>query len=195
MKIVLASGNRGKLAELGEMLAPLGVTLQSQAELGIAPAPEEGLTFVENALDKARHASAHSGLPAIADDSGLAVPLLGGAPGIRSARYAGVDADDQANITKLLAALGEARRPAASFFCALVFLRHAEDPAPLIATARWHGLILEELRGGGGFGYDPCFYLPDLGRTAAQLDPAEKNRISHRGRATAALLEQLRAEL
>ncbi|MEQ8484755.1 MAG: RdgB/HAM1 family non-canonical purine NTP pyrophosphatase [Pseudomonadales bacterium] len=196
MNIVLASGNRGKLTELAALLAPLGIGLQSQAELGVEPAPEVGLTFVENALDKARHASRLTGLPAIADDSGLVVPALGGAPGIRSARYAGDDADDQANNAKLIGALaGAGPNPDAHYYCALVYLRHPEDPAPLIGTARWHGTILREPRGSGGFGYDPLFYLPALGCTAAEMAAADKNRLSHRGRAVAALIEALRGEL
>lgn len=196
MKIVLASGNRGKLGELAALLAPLGIGLQSQAALGVEPGPEEGLTFVENALEKGRHAARRTGLPAIADDSGLVVPVLGGAPGIRSARYAGDAADDAANNAKLIGALaGAGPEPDAHYYCALVYLSHPEDPAPLIATARWHGVILREPRGSGGFGYDPLFYLPELGCTAAELPAAEKNRISHRGRAVAALIETLRGEL
>ncbi|MFU8814270.1 MAG: RdgB/HAM1 family non-canonical purine NTP pyrophosphatase [Pseudomonadales bacterium] len=195
MKIVLASANRGKLVELAELLAPLGITVESQAAFGIEPAPEERSTFVENALDKARHTSLHSGLPALADDSGLVVPALGGAPGIRSARYAGADGDDAANNAKLIAALADVANPRAHFYCALVYLRHPQDPAPLIATARWHGEILTSPRGHSGFGYDPLFYLPELQRTAAELEPAEKNRRSHRGQAMTSLLEQLRLEL
>ncbi|HEX7034590.1 MAG TPA: RdgB/HAM1 family non-canonical purine NTP pyrophosphatase [Pseudomonadales bacterium] len=195
MKIVLASSNPGKLAELGALLAPLGLEIESQSALGIPPAAEERLTFVENALDKARHASRHSGLPALADDSGLVVPALGGAPGIRSARYAGPDADDRANNAKLIAALEGVDRPAAHYYCALVFLRHPEDPAPVLATARWHGVIVREPLGTGGFGYDPHFYLPELGCTAAELERSEKNRLSHRGRALAALAAELRDAL
>jgi len=195
MKIVLASGNRGKLNELRTLLEPLGISVESQAALGIRPAPEEQLTFAENALEKARHAARQSGLPAMADDSGLVVPALGGAPGIRSARYAGTEGDAAANNAKLVAALSEAEHPAAHFYCALVYLRHPEDPAPLIATARWHGTIVREPRGSGGFGYDPHFYLADLGRCAAELSAAEKNRLSHRGQAMAALLGQLREEI
>jgi XTP/dITP diphosphohydrolase len=194
MKIVLASGNAGKLAELVTLLAPLGIDVVSQSSLGITGAPEERTTFVENALDKARHVSRLSGLPALADDSGLVVPALGGAPGIRSARYAGGSADDAANNAKLLAALAGVDRPAAHYYCALVYLRHPEDPAPIIATARWHGTIIDSPRGHGGFGYDPLFYLPELGRTAAELDAQEKNRRSHRGQAMADLLEQLRRD-
>lgn len=192
MKLVLASGNRGKLAELRALLEPLGIGVESQAELDIRPAPEERPTFVENALDKARHAARHSGLAALADDSGLVVPMLGGAPGIRSARYAGEGADAAANNAKLVAALGDAERPPAHFYCAVVLVRSAADPAPLVATARWHGVLLKEPRGSAGFGYDPHFYLPDLACTAAELAPERKNRLSHRGRAVAALLEQLR---
>lgn len=195
MKLILASGNRGKLAELRAMLEPLGVEVESQAALGILPATEDRATFVENALDKARHAARQSGLAALADDSGLVVPMLGGAPGIRSARYAGDDADEVANNAKLVQALGGAERPAAHFYCAVVLLRHPDDPAPLVATARWHGEILREPRGAAGFGYDPHFYVPECGCTAAELDAADKNRRSHRGQAMAALIESLRAEL
>lgn len=195
MKIVLASGNRGKLDELQALLAPLGMTVESQAALGIVAPAEERPTFVENALDKARHAARESGLPALADDSGLVVPALGGAPGIRSARYAGAEADAAANNAKLVAALGDLERPPAHFFCALVYLRHPEDPAPLIATARWHGVIVRAPRGDAGFGYDPHFYLPELDCTAAELPAAEKNRRSHRGQAMAALLDELRREI
>jgi XTP/dITP diphosphohydrolase len=195
MKIVLASGNRGKLAELNALLTPLGIHIESQTAMGIRPLAEERTTFIENALDKARHVSRQSGLAALADDSGLVVPMLGGAPGIRSARYAGDQEDAGANNAKLIAALGDSERPAAHFYCALVYLRHPDDPAPLLATARWDGVIVREPRGQGGFGYDPHFYLPDLGCTAAELPAAEKNRSSHRGRAMAALLEQLRGEV
>jgi XTP/dITP diphosphohydrolase len=192
MRIVLASGNRGKLAELAELLAPVGIDLVSQSALGIEAAPEERATFVENALDKARHVTQSAGLPALADDSGLVVPALGGAPGIRSARYAGAHGNDAANNAALLAALVDREDRRAHFYCALVLLRHAEDPAPVIATARWDGVVLREPRGGSGFGYDPLFYLPELDRTAAELAAEEKNRISHRGQAMANLLEQLR---
>jgi len=194
MKLILASGNRGKLAELRAMLEPLGVEVESQAALGILPAAEDRATFVENALDKARHAARQSGLAALADDSGLVVPMLGGAPGIRSARYAGDDADAAANNAKLVQALGDAERPAAHFYCAVVLLRHPDDPAPLVATARWHGEILREPRGDAGFGYDPHFYVPECGCTAAELTAADKNRRSHRGQAMTALLESIRAE-
>ncbi|MEZ5558487.1 MAG: non-canonical purine NTP pyrophosphatase [Pseudomonadales bacterium] len=208
MKIVLATGNRGKLAELEALLAPLGIELVSQASLGITPAPEVRGTFVENALDKARHAARGAGLPALADDSGLVVPCLGGAPGIHSARYAALadpatpdagrqaNASDAANNARLLRELGDrlagGARPAAYFFCSLVLVTHADDPAPLIASARWHGEICATARGSNGFGYDPHFYLPALGCTAAELDAASKGRLSHRGQATALLLRELR---
>jgi XTP/dITP diphosphohydrolase len=195
MRIVLASGNRGKLAELAELLAPLGIELETQAALGIDAAAEVRATFVENAIDKARHAARLSGLPALADDSGLVVPALGGAPGIRSARYAGADADDAANNARLVAALAGATEPRAHFYCSLVYLRQPDDPAPIIATASWHGVILTKPRGRAGFGYDPLFFLPELGLTAAELEPAVKNRQSHRGRAMAILVEQLRQAL
>jgi XTP/dITP diphosphohydrolase len=195
MKIVLASSNRGKLEELRALLEPLGLSVERQAALGIVPGPEDRATFVENALDKARHASRQSGLAALADDSGLEVPMLGGAPGIRSARYAGDEADDTANNAKLVAAVGDAHRPVAHYFCAVVLLRHPDDPAPLIATARWPGVIVAQPRGAAGFGYDPHFYVEALGCTAAELRAADKNRLSHRGQAMAALLDQLRQEL
>ena len=195
MKIVLASGNRGKLAELKALLSPLGISVASQSAMGIRPIAEQRSTFIENALDKARHASREAGLPALADDSGLVVPLLGGAPGIRSARYAGAAGDDRANCAKLVAALAGVELAAAHFYCALVYLRHPEDPAPLVATARWEGRIISKPRGDAGFGYDPHFYLPELDVTAAELPATEKNRLSHRGRALALLLLQLRGEL
>lgn len=199
MKVVLASANAGKLKELVELLAPLGISVDSQAAFGIAPAPETGSTFLENALGKARHASALAGLPALADDSGLVVPVLGGAPGIRSARYAGEPGDSAANNAKLVAAIGGAsgntEPPAAHFYCALVFLRFPEDPAPLVATARWHGVIVRQPRGQAGFGYDPHFLVPELNRTAAELDADTKNRLSHRGQAMQMLLAELRRAL
>ncbi|MDP6375093.1 MAG: RdgB/HAM1 family non-canonical purine NTP pyrophosphatase [Pseudomonadales bacterium] len=194
MEIVLASSNRGKLHELGILLAPLNLALCPQAELGIESAPETATTFVENALEKARHASAIALRPAIADDSGLVVPALGGQPGIYSARYAGAGADDSSNNAKLLAECRGIADRRAYFYCALVFLRSKDDPAPLLATAAWHGTLIETPRGENGFGYDPLFLLPDLGKTSAELDPRDKNRLSHRGQATAALVEALRAE-
>lgn len=193
MKLVLASGNAGKLAELRELLADGGFELHAQSEFGVDDAEETGLTFVENAILKARHAARATGLPALGDDSGLCVDALGGAPGLYSARYAGAHADARANIDKLLAALEhvpDAGR-GARFYCVLALLRHAEDPQPLIAEGLWRGRILRERRGEGGFGYDPVFYDPERGCSAAELDAALKNRISHRGRALAALRERL----
>ena len=182
-RVVVATGNPGKVRELSSALAPLGFELEAQGELGIAAAPETGLTFVENAIAKARHAAGESGLPAIADDSGLVVAALGGAPGIRSARYAGERAGDAENNAKLLREIAGRDDRTAYFTCCLVFLACHDDPAPVIATARWTGRIVDSPRGNNGFGYDPHFYLPALGKTAAQLTLADKNRLSHRGQA------------
>jgi XTP/dITP diphosphohydrolase len=192
-RIVVATGNRGKLAELSRLLAPTGIELCAQSEMGIEPPEETGLTFIENALLKARHASAASGLPALADDSGLAVDALGGAPGIYSARYAGENADDEGNNRKLLECIagGAPDARTARYHCALVLLRHPADPLPLVCSASWEGAILQAPRGAGGFGYDPLFLLPSLGLTAAELEPALKNRVSHRGRALQMLLAAL----
>ena len=194
MSVVLASNNAGKLAELRPLLASLGLELTSQGALGIEAAPEEGLTFVENAISKARHVCSAAKQPAIADDSGLVVPDLGGRPGIRSARFAGDAATDAENNARLVAELAGRERVPAHYYCALVYLRDATDPAPLIATARWHGEIITRPRGIGGFGYDPHFLIPDLDQTAAELKPQTKNRLSHRGQATARLLEMLREQ-
>ena len=192
-RVVVATANAGKVRELTKALAPLGFELLIQGELGIESLPEVGCTFVENALAKARHASRESGLPAIGDDSGLVVPALGGAPGIRSARYAGEPADDQRNNAKLRRALaGEANRDA-FFTCTLVYLDAADDPAPQIATARWHGTLIDAPRGRNGFGYDPLFLVAELGKTAAELGLAEKNRLSHRGRACRRLAALLKS--
>jgi len=194
---VLASDNRGKLAELRELLRGAGLPLEvvAQADLGVSQVSEDGVTFVENALAKARHAARATGLPAIADDSGLCVGALGGAPGVRSARFAGEAADDRANVTKLLAALAsvpESEREAC-FHCVLVALESAEDPVPLIAHGEWRGRIAAAPRGADGFGYDPVFIDPATNRTAAELPPGAKNRVSHRGRALRALAAGLRA--
>lgn len=190
---VVASANPGKLAELRMLLGSLQLELVSQSELGIAAAPETADTFIENALAKARHAAAASTLPAIADDSGLLVAALAGAPGVRSARFAGEHADADANNTKLLEALAGVPDGArgAEFYCVLVALEAPNDPAPLIASGRWSGSIADAARGRGGFGYDPLFVDAATGRTAAELSPAEKNAVSHRGRAIASLREQL----
>ena len=195
-KLVIASSNAGKLAEFGELFADrTGIQLLSQGALGVSDTEETGLTFVENALLKARHASRETGLPSLADDSGLCVDALGGAPGLYSARYAGMGADASSNIAKLLAALQgvPTLQRGAHFYAVIVLLRHAEDPQPLIAEGVWSGIILEEPRGIGGFGYDPVFLDPTQGRSAAELEPALKHRISHRGRAIAALRENLSA--
>ena len=189
MRIVLASGNAGKVVELEQLLAGSGVELVPQTALGVSDADETGLTFVENALIKARHAARATGLPALADDSGICVDALDGAPGLYAARYSGVHGDSAANNAKLLRELAGVpmEKRGAYFIAVLVLLRHADDPAPLIAEGRWHGRILEAPRGEGGFGYDPLF-LPngsDLG--AAEIESALKNRMSHRGQALAVL--------
>lgn len=193
MKVVLASGNKGKLAELGDLLSPSGLELLPQGALGITDPVEDGHTFVENALIKARNAARLSGLPALADDSGLIVDALGGAPGLISAHYAGVHGDAAGNIAKLLGELRgiPAERRTARFYCCLVLLRHAEDPQPLIAEGEWPGLILDAPRGDGGFGYDPVFFDPATGLGAGEMPPEMKNPISHRGRALALLKARL----
>lgn len=191
-KIVLASGNAGKVKEFTRLFADLGITIVPQKDLGVKDVPETGTTFVENAIIKARHAARETGLPAIADDSGLVVNTLGGAPGIYSARFAGTDANDGDNITKLLAELADNPDRRAHFFCLLVFMRHGDDPVPLISQGYWHGTITKEKAGNSGFGYDPVFYVPSHECTAAELDRQVKNQISHRGQAMAFLHEQLR---
>jgi XTP/dITP diphosphohydrolase len=192
-KIVLASGNQGKLAELSDLLGDSGIELVAQSSLGVSDADETGLTFVENALLKARHASRITGLPALADDSGLCVDALDGAPGLYAARYAGVHGDSAANNAKLLRELaGVGREQRGAYFIAvLVLLTHSEDPAPLIAEGRWHGRILEAPLGAGGFGYDPLFLPDGHAQSAAQMDAPLKNRLSHRGQALAALRARL----
>ncbi len=194
-RLVLASGNTGKYRELAALLEPLGTDLALQSEWYVAPVPETGLTFVENALIKARHAARVTGLPALADDSGLMVDALEGEPGLHSARFAGPEATDADNVAKLLDSIGDVppARRGATFVCVLVLLRRAEDPAPLICEGQWRGCIAEAPRGEAGFGYDPVFWVPGDECTAAELDPARKNRISHRGRALAALADRLAA--
>jgi XTP/dITP diphosphohydrolase len=193
-RIVLASSNPGKLKEFGALLADSGLEVVPQASLGIEDAEETGLTFVENALIKARHAAQASGLPALADDSGLCVDYLHGAPGLYSARYSGGHGDAAANNAKLLRALEgvPARQRCAFFIGVLVLLRHADDPAPVIAEGRWHGRILAEERGTGGFGYNPVFLPDGYEQSVAEMDDALKNRLSHRGQALAQLRERLR---
>ena len=194
-QLVLASNNVGKLAEFRRFFADSGITVLPQAELGVEDISETGLTFIENALLKARHAARVTGLPALADDSGLCVDALGGAPGLYSARYAGAHGDARANNDKLLRALSDVpdARRGAHFHCTLALLQHAEDPAPLIAEGRWHGRVLHAPRGEHGFGYDPLFLDPASGLSASELAPADKNRVSHRGLAMIAL-HQLLAE-
>ena len=189
--LVLASHNRGKLAEFDRLLAPLGFAIQTQAALNISEAEEPHATFVENALAKARHAARESGLPALADDSGICVPALGGAPGVFSARYAGEPKSDAANNAKLVADLQAHEDKSAYYYCVLVYLRHADDPQPVIADGRWHGNIIDQPRGQGGFGYDPHFWLPSLNKTAAELTAEEKNQVSHRAQALRILIAQL----
>ena len=193
MKLVLASSNPGKLVELRELLADTGIELVAQSDLGVDDAEETASTFVENALLKARHASAITGLPALADDSGICVDALGGAPGLYSARYSGVHGDAQANIDKLLLAMKDVPegQRAAHFYAVIVLLRHPGDPQPIIAEGVWPGLIIDQRRGSGGFGYNPVFLDPDYGLTAAEMDTELKNRLSHRGRALAALRAKL----
>ena len=192
-KVVLATGNAGKVRELAEPLAAFGLDIVAQTDLGVDAPEETGLTFIDNALLKARHAAQLTGLPAIADDSGLAVEALNGAPGIWSARYAGEDASDRQNLDKLLVAMKdvpEDKRHAA-FHCVLVYLRHANDPTPLVFHGRWPGVITREAHGEGGFGYDPVFLLPESGKTAAEMTKAEKLAVSHRGQALKQLLDAL----
>jgi len=196
-RLVLASNNPGKLREFRQMLAPLGMEVVPQADLGVSEVEEPHGTFVENALAKARHASKNGGLPAFADDSGICVGVLGGAPGVQSARYAGSaggarEAQDARNNRKLVEALAGSTDRRAHYYCVIVLVRHAEDPEPLIAEGRWHGEVIAAPRGSGGFGYDPHFLVPDLGRTAAELMPDEKNAISHRGQAMRRLVEMLK---
>lgn len=194
-KIVLASNNAKKLKELSALLTPLGIQLIPQGELGVPEAEEPHHTFLENALAKARHAAQLTGLPALADDSGLCVKALGGAPGVQSARYAGEPKSDARNNEKLLAALTGVADRRAHFVSLLVLVRHGDDPQPLVAEGAWHGEIIDQYRGEGGFGYDPLFYVPAEKATAAELSAEVKNRLSHRGQAMARLLERLKLEL
>ena len=190
-KLVIASNNPGKLREFQFLLAPLGIEVLTQAQLGIDEAEEPHCTFVENALAKARHVSRLSGLPALADDSGICVTALGVAPGVLSARYAGEPKFDQRNNEKLMQMMGGVADRRAHYYCVLVLLRHADDPQPLIAEGEWHGEIAQQTSGEGGFGYDPLFWLPQFGKTSAQLEREQKHAISHRGKALKVLLEKL----
>ncbi len=191
---MLASGNAGKLREFSELLGSTGLILVRQSELGIEPPPETGMTFLDNALIKARNAARISGLPAIADDSGIEVDALGGGPGVHSARYAGDNASDEVNLAKLLAELEGVPRPrrGARYRCIIVYVRHADDPQPLVGEGTWEGEIISDRRGRGGFGYDPSFVPAGDSRTVAEMPAAEKNAVSHRGQAMRAFLEQLR---
>jgi XTP/dITP diphosphohydrolase len=193
-RVVLASGNAGKLREFSELLGPSGLALVRQSDLGIEPPPETGATFLENALIKARNAARISGLPAIADDSGIEVDALGGGPGVYSARYAGENASDEDNLAKLLTELEGVPRPArgARYRCVIVYVEHADDPRPLVGDGTWEGEIIAARRGNGGFGYDPSFVPVGETRTVAEMSPAEKNAVSHRGQAMRAFLEQLK---
>ena len=193
-KVVLATGNAGKVRELASLLGDFGFDVVAQTALNVESVEETGLTFIENAILKARHAAKVTGLPAIADDSGLAVDALGGAPGIYSARYAGEDASDEQNLQKLLIALEDVpdARRGAQFHCVLVYLRHADDPTPLVCHGVWSGVITRQPAGSGGFGYDPIFFVPSEDKTAAKMSREEKITISHRGKALKLLLEALR---
>ena len=192
-RLVIASNNSGKLREIGEILAPLGIEVLPQSAFNVPEAEEPYATFVENALAKARHAAQRTGLAALADDSGICVDALGGAPGVQSARFAGEPKSDRRNNERLLQMLEHETHRKAHYYCVMVLMRHAEDPQPLIAQAEWRGEILRVPRGGGGFGYDPLFLDHPSGKTGAELEPAEKNRISHRGKALAALVNMLKA--
>lgn len=192
-KIVLATGNQGKVKELASLLAEQNFEVIAQSEFNVPDVPETGTTFVENAIIKARHAAKITGLPAIADDSGLEVDALNGAPGVYSARYAGPEANDSDNNQKLLAELAgvEANKRTARFHCVLVYMKHAKDPTPIICHGVWEGSIIEEPSGDNGFGYDPLFWQESLQKTSAQLEKVEKNKLSHRGKALALLVEKL----
>ena len=195
MDVIFASGNAGKVTEMQQLLAPVGLQLKSLKDFGLSGAEETATTFVENALIKARAAAHSAQLPAIADDSGLVVRALNGEPGVYSARYAGEDGNDAANNTKLLAKLSNQEDRRAYFFCCLVFLQHPNDPTPKIAFGRWHGEILQQPQGDGGFGYDPLFYVADQRATAAEMNSTLKNQLSHRGQACQALLAQLQNQI
>lgn len=189
--LVLASNNPGKLAEFGTLLAPLGLALKPQGAFNVDEAEEPYCTFLENALTKARHAARATGLPALADDSGICVNALGGAPGVLSARFAGLPKSDTRNNAHLVTALAPHTDKSAYYYCVLVLVRHADDPQPVIADGCWSGEIVDTPRGAGGFGYDAHFWLPGMQKTVAELSPADKNRLSHRGQALRALVEKL----
>ena len=193
-KIVIASGNAGKLREIGHLLAPLQIEATPQALFNVSETDEPHCTFIENALAKARHACKQTGLPALADDSGICVNALNGNPGVLSARYAGGLKSDERNNRKLIEVLRDRLDRRAHYYCVIVLMRHPADPQPIIADASWHGEIILEPRGKGGFGYDPYFFLPELGKTAAELPMEQKNQISHRGKALGRLVESIKEE-
>ena len=190
-KLVIASNNAGKIREIRHLLAPLGTEVMPQSEFKVPDVDEPHRTFIENAIVKARHACAWTGLPSLADDSGICVNALNGQPGVLSARFAGEQKSDERNNRKLIDALANRPDRRAHYYCVIVLLRHADDPQPIIADGVWHGEIMPDKRGEGGFGYDPYFFLPDLGKTAAELPMDQKNRISHRGQALSRLLARL----
>lgn len=194
-KIVIASGNPGKLREIGRILEPLDFQVVPQSDFGVPECPEPHVTFIENCLAKARHAALHTGLPALADDSGICVDALNGAPGVYSARYAGEPKSDQRNNEKLIKALSGEPNRKAHYYCVIVLVRHPDDPQPLIAEGSWHGEIIDTPRGENGFGYDPYFFLPEFGKTGAELEPDHKNAISHRGKALDLLVRKLNEDL
>jgi len=191
-QLVLASDNEGKIREIRRILAPLGIEVLPQAHFNVPAADEPHATFVENALAKARHTSVLTGLPALADDSGICVDALDGGPGVHSARFAGEPRSDERNNDRLLEMLAHTEDRKAHYYCVIVLLRHANDPEPLIVEGDWHGEVLRERRGTGGFGYDPLFFDPTLGKTGAEMPLDEKNRVSHRGKALALLVERLK---
>ncbi len=191
-QLVIASGNAGKLREIARILAPLGIESVPQSQFNVPDCPEPHVTFVENCLAKARHASLHSGLPALADDSGICVEVLGGAPGVQSARYAGEPKSDASNNDKLIAALANETNRRAHYTCVMVYVRHPDDPEPVIAEGRWFGEIIDTPRGENGFGYDPYFLVPEFGKTGAELDADTKNTVSHRGHALRDLVDKLK---
>jgi XTP/dITP diphosphohydrolase len=191
-RLILASNNKGKLKEFNELLSTVGFSVHAQGEYDVPEADEPFHTFVENALQKARHAARITGLPALADDSGVCVNALGGAPGVYSARFAGEPKSDARNNEKMIAELAKHEDKSAYYYCVLVFVRHADDPQPIIADGRWNGVMVDTPRGQGGFGYDPYFFIPSLGKCAAELAPEEKNALSHRGQALRALVEKLK---
>jgi XTP/dITP diphosphohydrolase len=194
-KIVIASNNAGKLREIQQILGPLDIEAAPQGAYGVPECPEPHVTFVENCIAKARHASQHTGLPALADDSGICVDALNGAPGVYSARYAGEPKSDQRNNEKLIASLQGNPNRKAHYYCVMVYVRYPDDPQPIIAEGAWHGEIIDTPRGDGGFGYDPYFLVPQFGRTGAELTADEKNAVSHRGQALKTLAERLKAQV